>query len=114
MAGWRMFDPWRLLPPVHSRLGDRRRYMNRIAANPGHRRPHVPRQMARTSRIGANIATVVALSSWWAKHVPGEGRRAHHPRLAAISTPPGMDARPEPVPGLVPGARHDAVATTVP
>src|SRR3954462_8473371 len=30
-----------------------------------------------------------------------------------VSTPPGVDAGPEPVPGLVPGARHDVVETTV-
>src|SRR4051794_9028408 len=83
-------------------------------ACPGHLSRQVRGAMTRTSRIGANIAVVVAPSSWWAKHVPGEGRGAHHPRLSAGSTPPGLDAGPEPVPGLVPGARHDAAATTVP
>src|SRR3954462_14858951 len=70
--------------------------------------------MAGRVRIGANLAAPVAPSSWWAKHVPGEGRGAHHPRLSLVSTPPGVDAGPEPVPGLVPGARHDVAATTVP
>src|SRR5690242_10290891 len=37
--------------------------------------------------------------------------QAHHPRLSAVYTPPGVDAGPEPVPGLVPGTRHDEVAT---
>src|SRR4051812_24856520 len=31
-----------------------------------------------------------------------------------MKTDTGVDAGPEPVPGLVPGARHDVVATTVP
>src|SRR5690348_12791011 len=52
-----------------------------------------------------NLAVSVASTSWWAKHVPGEGQGAHHPRLSAVSTPPGVDAGPP---------RHDVVATTVP
>src|ERR1700759_311581 len=32
-------------PPVHSRLGDRSRYVNRIVAWPGHPRLAVPRQV---------------------------------------------------------------------
>src|SRR4051794_1979657 len=53
-----------------------------------------------------NVAARVASASWWAQ--------AHHPRLSLASTPPGGDAGPEPVPGLVPGARHDLMAATVP
>src|SRR4051794_41331344 len=84
-----------------------------VGRNPGHPPPTVEAQMAGSRPIGANIAVVVAPASWWAKHIAGEGRGAHHPRLSLVSTPPGVDAGPEPVPGLVPGARHDVAATTV-
>src|SRR4051794_15326750 len=62
--------------------------------------------MAGTRPIGANLAASVASASWWA--------HAHHPRLSLVSAPPGVDAGPEPVPGLGPGARHDEMATAVP
>src|SRR3954451_2680608 len=45
---------------------------------------------------------------------PAKAGEPIYPCLSAVSTPPGVDAGPEPVPGLVPGARHDVAATTVP
>src|SRR3954463_3502261 len=45
------------------------------------------------------------------QRLSGAGRP---PTPLAVSTPPGVDAGPEPVPGLGPGARHDVVETTVP
>src|SRR4051794_8040602 len=67
-----------------------------VGRNPGHPPPTVEAQMAGSRPIGANIAVVVAPASWWAKHVPGEGRGAHHPRLSLVSTPPGVDVGPAP------------------
>src|SRR5690349_11921312 len=40
---------------------------------------------------------VVALSSCWAKHVPGEGRGARHPRPLLISAPHGVDGGRVPI-----------------
>src|SRR4051794_18419500 len=50
--------------------------------------------MAGPGPIGAHLAAVVALPSWWAKHVPGEGRGAHHPRLLPPPALSGVDAGP--------------------
>src|SRR5690348_12120354 len=38
--------------------------------------------------------------------------QAGHPRLAVLLSAEGVDGGPEPVPGLVPGSRHDDRSTT--
>src|SRR6185437_1453050 len=53
--------------------------------------PILPGEMARSSRMGANLGEIgrpSPISSWWP-----EGR---HPRLTPVSTPPGMDGGPSP------------------
>jgi hypothetical protein len=50
---------------------------------------------------------ISAVSSCRAKHVPA---KAGEPGIHAFTwhqTPQGVDGGPEPVPGLVPGSRHD-------
>jgi len=39
--------------------------------------------------------------------------QAGHPRLTVLIAAEGVDGGPEPVPGLIPGSRHDDKATTV-